>query len=230
MTRARGDAEAGPGEAASELVRLREAGPYGLLAETDSAARAQALYQRLTRGLGADALAEVEELVPGARSVLIMARPTAAGAAMLCRLVAVLPAWGSPAADPGESRLLTLPVRYDGADLAAVAELTGLAVEELIAMHAGATYTVAFCGFAPGFGYLTGLPERLRVPRLASPRTRVPAGSVGVAGEFTGVYPRASPGGWRLLGRTNAVLWDPDRDPAALLVPGTRVRFQPEDR
>jgi KipI family sensor histidine kinase inhibitor len=118
-----------------------------------------------------------------------------------------------------------IPVTYDGPDLAEVARLTGLPADEVVRRHAAAEYVVAFSGFAPGFGYLTGLPAELRVPRRDSPRTAVPAGSVAVAGEFTGVYPRRSPGGWQLLGRTDAVLWDPERDPPALLVPGTRVRF-----
>ncbi len=93
-------------------------------------------------------------------------------------------------------------------------------------MHSGAGYTVRFCGFAPGFAYLDGLDPRLHVPRRDDPRTSIPAGSVAIAGEFAGVYPRASPGGWRLLGRTDASLWDVDRDPPALLTPGTRVRFR----
>jgi allophanate hydrolase subunit 1 len=122
---------------------------------------------------------------------------------------------------------VTLPVRYDGDDLAIVATDAGCQVDEAIRRHCEATYTVAFCGFAPGFAYLRGLDVSLWQPRLASPRSRVPAGSVGIAGEFTGVYPRASPGGWRLLGRTDQMLWDLDRTPPALLLPGTRVRFEP---
>jgi KipI family sensor histidine kinase inhibitor len=98
---------------------------------------------------------------------------------------------------------------------------------EVPAIHAAAEFCVAFCGFAPGFGYLTGLPARYDVPRRATPRTAVPAGSVALAGPYTGVYPRSSPGGWQLIGTTDAVLWDHARVPAALLAPGTRVRFVP---
>lgn len=87
-------------------------------------------------------------------------------------------------------------------------------------------FRVAFCGFAPGFGYLTGLPERYHLPRRATPRTAVPAGSLALAGEYAGVYPRSSPGGWQLIGSTDAVLWDPEREPAALFAPGVRVRFE----
>jgi KipI family sensor histidine kinase inhibitor len=107
-----------------------------------------------------------------------------------------------------------------------VARDAGLSEEDVVGLHTSAVYTVAFTGFAPGFGYLTGLPTALRQPRLDSPRTRVPAGAVGVAGEFTGVYPRESPGGWRLLGQTSATLFDPATDPPALLAPGDRVRFR----
>jgi KipI family sensor histidine kinase inhibitor len=120
-----------------------------------------------------------------------------------------------------------VPVVFDGPDLGTVGELVGRppaqVVEELLATE----LTVAFGGFAPGFAYLTGLPDHLHVPRRDSPRTRVPPGSVGLAGPFAGIYPRASPGGWQLVGRTNAVLFDVDRDPPALLRPGARVRLTP---
>jgi KipI family sensor histidine kinase inhibitor len=116
---------------------------------------------------------------------------------------------------------------FDGPDLDEVASLTGRTADGVVAALAAAELTVAFTGFAPGFGYLTGLPEDLHVPRRATPRTRVPAGAVGLAGPFAGAYPRASPGGWQLVGRTDAVLFDPDRDPPALLVPGATVRLVP---
>jgi KipI family sensor histidine kinase inhibitor len=122
--------------------------------------------------------------------------------------------------------VVDLPVVFDGADLADVAELTGRSADDVVGALTTAELTVAFCGFAPGFGYLTGLPAELHVPRRATPRTRVPAGSVALAGPFAGVYPQASPGGWQLVGRTDAVLFDVDRDPPALLSPGTVVRFR----
>ena len=111
-------------------------------------------------------------------------------------------------------------VRYDGPDLDEVARLTGLTHAEVVAAHTGTPWRVAFGGFAPGFAYLVGGDPRLHVPRRDRPRPSVPAGSVGLAGEFSGVYPRSSPGGWQLLGTTDAVLWDADRDPPALLAPG----------
>ncbi|SFW57060.1 5-oxoprolinase subunit B family protein [Amycolatopsis australiensis] len=160
----------------------------------------------------------VVDLVPGARSLLVVGGVAA---------VQALLADADPAHPPaGEPREVTLDVRYDGEDLGRVAEDAGLSTDAVVELHTGAVYTVAFTGFAPGFGYLTGLPEPLRQPRLESPRTRVPAGSVGLAGEFTGVYPRESPGGWRLLGHTSATLFDPHADPPALFAPGDRVRFR----
>ncbi|MGW4061070.1 5-oxoprolinase subunit PxpB [Amycolatopsis sp. NPDC004747] len=160
----------------------------------------------------------VVDLVPGARSLLVV------GGVAAVRALLEAADLTHPPAD--EAREVTLDVRYDGEDLALIAADAGISPEAVISMHTGAGYTVAFTGFAPGFGYLTGLPAPLRQPRLASPRTRVPAGSVGIAGEFTGVYPRESPGGWRLLGHTSATLFDPKADPPALFAPGDRVRFR----
>ena len=120
---------------------------------------------------------------------------------------------------------IEIPVTYDGPDLADVASHTGLSEDEIVAAHTGTPWTVAFGGFAPGFAYLVGGDERLVVPRRDFPRTSVPAGSVGLAGEFSGIYPRSSPGGWQLIGHTDAVMFDVDRDPPALLAPGAPVRF-----
>lgn len=195
-------------------------GRHALLVEVATAQEAQALHAELLRRRAADALPPVGEIVPAARTVLLdgLADPRA--------LAAELVHWTVPPLPAAEAEPVVLPVRYDGADLAEVAALWGVAEGEVARIHSGIEFRVAFCGFAPGFGYLTGLPERLHVPRRATPRTSVPAGSVGLAGPYTGVYPRSSPGGWQLIGRTDAVLWDVERDPAALLAPGTRVRFE----
>jgi inhibitor of KinA len=136
----------------------------------------------------------------------------------------------SAAVDTPAPIAIEIPVRYggpDGPDLDVVADLHGLRAADVIELHASATYQVLFLGFAPGFGYLGGLPPALVTPRRASPRERVPPGSVGIAGEQTGVYPLAMPGGWQLIGRSDAVLFDPDRPEPALLRPGASVRFVP---
>lgn len=122
-------------------------------------------------------------------------------------------------------RRIEIPVTYDGPDLETVAGLTGLSPEEVIARHTGVEHVVAFLGFQPGFAYLLGGDERLHVPRLDEPRTHVPAGTVAIAGRYSGVYPRESPGGWRLLGTTTTVMFDPAREEPALLAPGDHVGF-----
>jgi len=157
------------------------------------------------------------EVVLGARSVLVRGDPAA---------VRDLVGRSTPTA-PGATTggTVEIPVTYDGPDLAEVATLTGLAPDEVVSAHTGTAWTVAFGGFAPGFSYLVGGDRRLHVERRASPRTRVPAGSVGLAGGFSGVYPRESPGGWQLIGRTAATMWDSSREPPALLAAGTIVRF-----
>jgi KipI family sensor histidine kinase inhibitor len=199
-------------------MRLLRYGGAGLLVEFDRAEEVAAAY----RALAAARLAGVTEVVPAARTVFLAGTPRPEEVTEL--LDAALAGDAEPGPEPNE---LVLPVRYDGADLDLVARTAELSVAEVVELHAGVAYTVAFCGFMPGFGYLVGVPEPLRQPRLTEPRTSVPAGSVGLAGEFTGVYPRSSPGGWRLIGRTDEVLFDPKADRPARLAPGDRVRFSP---
>jgi KipI family sensor histidine kinase inhibitor len=132
----------------------------------------------------------------------------------------------SIASEPGPAgRLIEIPVVYDGPDLDEVAQLRGLSPEEVVARHTGVEHVAAFLGFQPGFAYLIGGDALLQVPRREVPRTQVPGGTVAIAGPYSGVYPRDSPGGWRLLGSTASVMFDPARDPPALLAPGDRVRF-----
>lgn len=162
----------------------------------------------------------VVDQVAAARTLLLRGPDPAALADLVARV-----APRSSGAQTASGELVTLHVTYDGEDLEAVAALTDRTVADVVARHTSALYTVAFGGFMPGFAYLTGLDPALFVPRLASPRPRVPAGSVAIADEFSAVYPAATPGGWRLLGRCDVALFDIDRDPPALLRPGTRVRF-----
>jgi KipI family sensor histidine kinase inhibitor len=165
------------------------------------------------------------DLVPAARTVLVMFDPTTT---TVERVVADVSGRQIGAVAERAGPLVEVPVVYDGEDLAEVAALSGLSEEEVVARHQRPEYRVAFCGFAPGFAYIVGGDPALQVPRRRSPRTAVPAGSVALADEFTGLYPRQMPGGWQLIGHTDAVLWDLSRDPPALLPPGTRVRFVTE--
>lgn len=164
----------------------------------------------------------VEELVPAARTILVQFRASATSAPQIVREIA------SRRLDARTERsdvLVEIPVRYNGEDLADVARLLDISEEEVIRRHTGSEYTVAFTGFAPGFGYLVGGDPIFNVPRRSSPRTRVPAGSVALAGNFSAVYPQASPGGWQLIGVTETPMWDLSRELPALLQPGYRVRF-----
>jgi KipI family sensor histidine kinase inhibitor len=195
-------------------VRWRRCGEDAALLDCDSLEQMRAAHATVC----ASRPDGVVDLVPGARSLLVIGEVAAVKALLDGADLTHPPA--------GEPREVTLDVRYDGEDLALVAADAGVSADAVVSLHTEAVYTVAFTGFAPGFGYLTGLPPELRQPRLESPRTRVPAGSVGLAGEFTGVYPRESPGGWRLLGHTTATLFDPRADPPALFAPGDRVRFR----
>ncbi|WP_030730521.1 5-oxoprolinase subunit B family protein [Streptomyces sp. NRRL S-237] len=197
-------------------------GGEALLIELDSADEVAALHAELLRRRDAGELGPVRELVPAARTVLLDGvRDPAALGARIAR-------WEVAPLAPTQGPQVTVPVRFDGPDLAEVARLWGVDPREVPGIVGATDFRVAFCGFAPGFGYLTGLPERFHVPRRASPRTAVPAGSLALAGEYAGVYPRSSPGGWQLIGSTDAVLWDPLREPAALFAPGVRVRFTEE--
>ncbi|WP_226570818.1 5-oxoprolinase subunit PxpB [Mangrovibacter yixingensis] len=172
--------------------------------------------------LQATPLMGVEEIIPAARTLLVHFDPALTQATTL--FTAIRQCEGQPQA-ARESRVISIPVHYTGEDLNEMAEYLGLSVESLIQRHTGALWQVAFCGFAPGFAYLVSREAGLHVPRRASPRTRIPAGSVGLAGEFSGIYPHASPGGWQLIGRTEETLFSLDRQPPALLQPGMQVQF-----
>jgi KipI family sensor histidine kinase inhibitor len=203
-------------------IALLPMGERAILAEVADLAGVLALHA----ALAATAPEGIDDLVPAARTVLVAFDPRRITAAAV-RMWIVSGAQRTPdATAPGP--LVEVPVRYDGADLQATAETLGIPVSDLVSRHAGIEWTVAFTGFAPGFAYLVSPAWPFDVPRLAEPRTRVPAGAVGLAGGFSGAYPRETPGGWRLIGTTDAVLFDPDATIPVLLPPRARVRFVPE--
>ena len=203
---------------------IRDYGDRALLLDCGSTDEVLAL----TAILRAADLAEVTDIVPGARTVLVTLTEPAQQAAMRTRLATVELTTPTEWAQPGRDDAV-IDVIYDGADLAEVAALLKMDVTDVIEAHTGTPWRVGFGGFAPGFAYLVDGDSRLSVPRRTQPRTRVPAGSVALAGEFSGIYPRESPGGWQLIGHTRAVLWDVERTQPALLMPGMWVTFRAVD-
>lgn len=202
-------------------MRVLRCADSGLLVEVEDLAQVLALYAALR----ADPPPGVTGLVPAARTVLLHLDPAGSDPETVERHVRAVPATG-PGTRAADAPVVTIPVIYDGADLPEIAAHTGLTEREVVAAHTATPWTVAFCGFAPGFGYLTGGDPRLHVPRRKEPRTKVPAGAVALAGEFSAVYPRESPGGWQLLGHTDKPTWNLSHDPPAVLRPGTRVKFE----
>ena len=206
------------------LGTVHDYGDQALLLEFDSTAEVLAWTDALREA----ELLGVLDIVPASRTVLLKLAGPRYQAPTRQRLGKLrVTAEALSEATPRDGRAdIEIDVVYDGADLDEVARLTGLTTDQVIAAHTGTPWRVGFGGFAPGFAYLVGGDERLNVPRQSEPRTRVPVGSVALAGEFSGVYPRESPGGWQLIGHTDAELWDVDRDPPALLRPGMWVQFR----
>jgi len=197
-------------------MRVLPFGPGALLAEYDSLAEVMSVDEVLRESN----LAGIDEIIPAARTVLVTF-----GHVDRAALHALLVPGAT--ASRVEGPLVEIPVVYDGADLAEVAEATGLSIEQVVDTHSSIVYSAAFLGFTPGWAYLVGLPPSLQLPRRKTPRTAVPAGSVAIANEFTGVYPTLSPGGWHLLGHTDVQMFDVDRGKPALVLAGDRVRFVP---
>lgn len=203
------------------MIRVGELAVLLELRSTDSVLAA---LDALTRGSPRG----VRDLVPGATTLLATfdAIPSAEQQARLASVEATS-LQRSGVAARSRQREHRIPVRYDGEDLRSLARLLGLCVEDVVRLHCAAEYLVAFVGFQPGFAYLAGLPPALHAPRRAMPRPLVPAGSVAIGGEWTGIYPSATPGGWHLVGRTTLALFDPQAAAPALLAPGDRVRMVP---
>ena len=197
-------------------MRLLPYGPRAVLAEYDSLAEVMAVSDALR----AAALPGIDDVVPAARTVLVHHRDVDRAA-----LEQLLVPDGNPPRSPGP--VIEIPVVYDGIDLGDVATATGMSIAQVVEMHSSVTYSAAFLGFTPGWAYLVGLPSRLHLPRRPTPRTSVPAGSVAIASEFSGVYPTTSPAGWNLLGHTTTTMFDAAREKPALVVAGDRVRFVP---
>ncbi|HET7922732.1 MAG TPA: 5-oxoprolinase subunit PxpB [Gammaproteobacteria bacterium] len=200
-------------------MNIRSFGDAALLIELPDAQAAQALCQALLVG----ASAGIEDVVPGFQSLLIRFDPLKQDAARLAERIR-----NSTYSLPFSSKPVEheIGMHYDGPDLSMIVQASGLSVEEIVHRHSRAVYRVAFIGFAPGFPYLTGLDPALHLPRHKTPRVHVPAGAVAIADQFCGIYPRSSPGGWHLIGTTDASLFDADRDAPCLLSPGDTVRFR----
>ena len=203
-------------------MRILPSGTTALLVELGDLEEVLGLYAALTD----DVPTGVVDIVPAARTLLLVTDPAVTSLSSVEDAVRAT----VPRTDRGGwGELVEIPVTYDGEDLTEAATLLDCDTAELVRRHTAAEWTVAFCGFIPGFGYLTSKEWPFEVPRRSSPRKKVPPGSVALAGEFGGVYPRESPGGWQLIGRTELTMFDPTRAPAAVFRPGVRIRFVDED-
>jgi KipI family sensor histidine kinase inhibitor len=210
--------------------RLRRCGWHAVLVECDGLEQVLALAEAVRAAVATSepGFTEVIDVVPAATTVLVIVGDEGNVTSLrpaLARAAATVSAAAGRRSGNGDAETVEIGVHYDGPDLDEVAAMTGLSRDEVIEAHTATSWYAAFGGFAPGFTYLVGGDSRLQVPRRAEPRTAVPAGSVALAGEYSAVYPRSSPGGWQLIGHTDAVMWDLEREPPALLKPGTIVRF-----
>ena len=199
-------------------MRLLPSGTTALLVELDDLDEVLGLYAALVENMPPGVI----DVVPAARTVLVVTDPSESSLSSVADAVRrTTPHYDQR--DTGE--LVEIPVTYNGGDVEEAAQLLGCDVAELVRRHTADEWTVAFCGFTPGFGYLTSKAWQVDVPRRSSPRKKVPPGSVALAADFSGVYPRESPGGWQLIGRTDLAVFDLSRERPALLRPGVRVRF-----
>jgi KipI family sensor histidine kinase inhibitor len=202
-------------------LRFLPAGPSAVLVELDDLDEVFSLTAEIERHRRHGWAESLVDVVPGATTVLLD------GVANPDRIATEMAKWSLRPLDGSLLARVDIRCSYDGPDLADVAQHWGVKEDEVADIHASLAHRVAFCGFSPGFAYIDGLGARWKVPRRPAPRPTVPVGSVALGGAFTGIYPRPSPGGWQIIGHTDAPLWDPGRDPPALLLPGTTVHFLP---
>ena len=198
---------------------MRTAGEDGLLIELPDVEAVHALADLIR---GHDDADRLTELIPAARTVMLIGPRD-----VLTRIGDDVQNFEPSAASVGNPRTIEIPVRYDGADLEDIATRVGLSIEEIIAAHSGAVYSVDFFGFSPGLAYISGTPQAIRVPRRDNPRTRVPVGAVAIANEYTVIYPAATPGGWSIIGSLDGPpMWDTDADPPTRVGLGDRIEFR----
>lgn len=200
-------------------MRFLPAGPAAVLVEVDDLDQALGIQAEIGRRRAAGWAPSLVDVVAGARTILLD------GVGDLAAVAGDIRSWPISKAPREAGPVIEIACAYQGPDLAEIAAQWQVSVPEAIKIHTSAEHRVAFCGFGPGFAYIAGIGEQRSVTRRDSPRPVVPAGSVALGGLYTGIYPWPSPGGWHLIGHTEAALWDPDREPAALLSPGRRVRF-----
>ena len=200
-------------------MRFLPAGPGALLVEMESLPEVRALHAEITRRRASGWAPTLLDVVPAARTILLD------GVEEPGVVMHDIQSWSVPPIPAGGGAVIEIHCRYDGPDLPAVAAQWGVSVPEAVRIHASLEHEVAFCGFAPGFAYITGISHSRQVARRDSPRTAVPAGSVALGGLYTGIYPQVSPGGWQVIGHTGAVMWDLSRNPPSLLQAGDKVRF-----
>jgi inhibitor of KinA len=214
-----------PAQRSTPRVRTHPLGEAALLAELGTKLDTALNTRAIALAAALKKRRDVRQAIAGYASVTVHFDPDQTTHAALAAAINRLASKRPPMAEPG--RLHRIPVVYDGLDIEAVASVLGLTAAKVAELHARPIYRVFLVGFVPGFGYLGPLPEELALPRRQVPRTRVPAGSVAIAGRQTGIYPLSTPGGWHIIGRTSVKLFLPDSDPPSLLRAGDRVKFFP---
>ncbi|MGC8466538.1 MAG: 5-oxoprolinase subunit B family protein [Acidimicrobiales bacterium] len=200
-------------------LAVRPYGDCGYLIDVAQAPLIPSLFNFLRSDYVQDRRRPIVDVIPAERSILVISTLPAHD------IIDIIEAWDPSVEQGAPARIIDIPTRYNGPDLEEVARQWNVDIQAVIDIHVATTFTCSFCGFLPGFAYLTGLPQHYAVRRKATPRTALSAGSVGLAGAYCGIYPRSSPGGWQILGQTEFEPWRIDRDPPGQIMPGDKVRF-----